>query len=144
MHADQGHTHIHEHDHEHSHSHAHAHSHEHSHEGTETKHDHSHEPQAVHSHDHGHDHEHGHSHDHGHGHTHSHESAGGTPPEAKKALALLNYMLSHNRQHTAELQAAGKTLGSGAAAQALADAVHYYEHGNEKLQQTLNLLGKGE
>ena len=50
----------------------------------------------CHEHDHDHDHDHVHPHDHEHTHSHDHHS-----PE--EALALLTYMLGHNRHHAQEL-----------------------------------------
>ena len=50
----------------------------------------------CHEHDHDHDHDHVHPHDHEHTHSHDHHS-----PE--EALALLTYMLGHNRHHAEEL-----------------------------------------
>ena len=50
----------------------------------------------CHEYDHDHDHDHVHPHDHEHTHSHDHHS-----PE--EALALLTYMLGHNRHHAEEL-----------------------------------------
>lgn len=58
----------------------------------------------VHEHSHTHEHEHGghtHVHTHADGTTHSHSHASVSSPE--EALALLRYMLSHNRHHAEEL-----------------------------------------
>ena len=69
--------------------------------------DHEHE---VHEHDHEHTHSHehcGHSHTHTHAdgtthtHAHTHTHAAASSPE--EALALLKYMLDHNRHHAEEL-----------------------------------------
>ena len=65
----------------------------------------------------------------------------GARPKAG-VLALLTYMLDHNRHHADELhdichtlEAAGKTE----AAAALAEALHEYDHGNDKLEKALEL-----
>ena len=45
-------------------------------------------------------HEHEHDHDHAHhSHPHSHEHTGGKPMSNEEVLALLTYMLDHNRHH---------------------------------------------
>ena len=72
---------------------------------------------------HEHDHDHGHCHDHEHPHAHDAHS-----PE--ETLALLTYMLGHNRHHAEELQL-------------LHDAVVDFTLGNEKLEEALRIL-KGE
>ena len=49
-------------------------------------------------------HEHEHDHDHAHHcHPHSHEHTGDKPMSPEEVLALLNYMLDHNRHHADEL-----------------------------------------
>lgn len=110
------------HDHEHTHAdgttHTHAHTHEHGHEQ-----EHTHE----HTHPHTHDHEHPHSHDH-----HS--------PE--EALALLAYMVQHNRHHAEELHELAHSMDDDAA-QLIHDAILDFDLGNEKLDEALKLL-KGE
>ena len=58
----------------------------------------------IHEHSHTHEHEHGghtHVHTQADGTTHSHSHAAVSSPE--EALALLRYMLSHNRHHAEEL-----------------------------------------
>ena len=45
-------------------------------------------------------HEHEHDHDHAHHcHPHNHEHTGDKPMSPEEVLALLNYMLDHNRHH---------------------------------------------
>lgn len=78
---------------------------------------------------------HEHSH-HDHEHTHSH-----TSPE--ESLALLDYMLGHNRHHAQELHDLAHGLESDEAAQLIHDAVVDFEAGNEKLAEALAVL-KGE
>ena len=79
--------------------------------------------------DHIHDHDH-HHHDH-------------TSPE--ESLALLTYMLGHNRHHAEELHELAHSL-DGEAAQLIHDAVVDFELGNEKLAEALQILkeSKGE
>ena len=49
-------------------------------------------------------HEYEHDHDHAHHcHPHSHEHTGDKPMSPEEVLALLNYMLDHNRHHADEL-----------------------------------------
>ena len=107
--------------------------------------DHGHAHDHNHDHGHTHTHEHTHEHDHGHGHAHSHAHGGGSG-EVAKNIALLKYMLDHNRSHADELHDAGHKLEgiNVDAAQLISEAVHYFNHGNEKLQKAVELLDKGE
>lgn len=89
----------------------------------------------CHEHDHDHDHDHVHPHDHAHTHSHGHHS-----PE--EALALLTYMLGHNRHHAQELHELAHDV-DGEAQQLLHDAVVDFTLGNEKLEEALRIL-KGE
>lgn len=98
-----------------------------------------------HVHDHAHSHEHTHSHDHAHTHdhphTHSHEGGHG---DLAHNVALLSYMLDHNRHHAAELHDAAHGIehaGNSEAAELIHEAVHYFEHANEKLEAAIKLLG---
>jgi len=75
-----------------------------------------------------------HTHDHDH-HHHDHSS-----PE--ETLALLTYMLGHNRHHTQELHELAHGV-EGEAAALLHAAVADLEAGNEKLGRALAML-KGE
>lgn len=125
------------HSHEHEHEHAHKHEHEHQHGGDA----HSHE----HQHAHGHNHAHGHTHEQselsGHEHSHGGESA---PGSINENLALLNYMLDHNLHHSEDLHELCHGLeaaGSKEAAALVAEALHFYGHGNEKLAEAQKLLG---
>lgn len=81
---------------------------------------------------------HEHIHDHDHSHTHDH-----TSPE--ESLALLTYMLGHNRHHAEELHELAHNL-EDEAAQLIHDAVIDFELGNEKLAEALHILqeSKGE
>ena len=94
------------------------------------------EKAAVHSADHaGADAPHTHAHTHEHGHTHGQHS-----PE--EALALLAYMVQHNRHHAEELHELAHSV-EGEAAQLLHEAVVDLTVGNEKLAEALRIL-KGE
>ena len=84
---------------------------------------------------HEHDHEHGHGHDHEHPHVHDVHS-----PE--ETLALLTYMLGHNRHHAEELHELAHSMDDEAA-QLIHDAILDFNLGNEKLDEALKLL-KGE
>lgn len=75
-------------------------------------------------------------HTHGGGHTHS--FARGVSPE--KTLALLSYMLQHNREHTQELADLGIRLeqsGKAKAARQLKAATEEYERGNKNLEAAI-------
>ena len=98
------------------------------------------EKTAVHSADHAgadapHTHAHTHEHGHDHGHTHEHHS-----PE--ETIALLSYMVAHNRHHAEELHELAHSV-EGEAAQLLHEAVVDLTVGNEKLAEALRIL-KGE
>ena len=77
-----------------------------------------------------------------HCHPHSHEHSGDKPMSPEEVLALLNYMLDHNRHHADELHDICHALedeGKTEAAAALAEALHEYDHGNSKLEKALEL-----
>ena len=76
-----------------------------------------------------------HTHDHDHEHDHEHHS-----PE--EALALLTYMLGHNRHHAQELHELAHSV-DGEAAALLHEAVDELGRSNDTLEQALALL-KGE
>ena len=100
-------------------------------------HEHTHADGVTHTHPHTHDHCHEHTHDHDHGHEHTH--AQHSPEEA---LALLAYMVQHNRHHAEELHELAHSV-EGEAAQLLHEAVVDLTMGNEKLAEALRIL-KGE
>lgn len=92
--------------------------------------------QGVHTHEtEHHEHSHSHAHGHEHGHTHEHHS-----PE--ETVALLSYMVTHNRHHVDELHELAHSV-EGEAAQLLHEAVVDLTVGNEKLAESLRIL-KGE
>ena len=87
---------------------------------------------------------HEHAHEHACHHEHTHEGA----PElsAEHTLALMSYMLDHNRSHADELHNIAHALeaqGRHEAANLVGDAVHYFGHCNDKLEEALRLV-KGE
>ena len=113
------------------------------------EHEHTHADGTTHTHTHTHDHEH--CHEHAHCHDHDHDHAHHSPEEA---LALLAYMVQHNRHHAEELHELAhsmddetirkvRALLSSEKQQLLHDAVVDFTLGNEKLDEALKLL-KGE
>jgi len=89
---------------------------------------------------HEHTHDHGHPHDHEHPHEHGGEHK---PQSADENIALLKYMLEHNRHHGEDLHELYHSLeaaGNSEAAALVSEALHYYDHGNEKLADALKLL----
>ncbi len=78
-----------------------------------------------------------HTHDHEHPHEHHHEHT-----SAEETLALLTYMLGHNRHHAEELHELAHGV-EGEAADLLHGAVADLGSSNEKLARALALL-KGE
>ena len=93
------------------------------------------------SHNHEHTHADGTTHTHSHDHTqsHDHDHQHHSPEEA---LALLSYMVQHNRHHAEELHELAHSL-EDEPAQLLHDAILDFNLGNEKLDEALKLL-KGE
>ena len=105
--------------------------------------DHEHE---VHEHDHEHTHsqEHcGHSHTHTHAdgtthtHAHTHSHAAASSPE--EALALLKYMLDHNRHHAEELHDLGHCFDD-VVGDLIHDAVDKLGESNDLIEQALSLI----
>jgi len=92
--------------------------------------------------DYTHSHEHNHDHSHSHEHTHTHSHDHGAITDTAEILALLTYMIDHNRHHTEEIHDMAHGL-SGEPAELLHDAVVLFEDGTNKLDEALKLL-KGE
>lgn len=95
----------------------------------------------MHEHEHthadGHSHSHPHEHNHTHEHTHTHEHG------IAKEVALLSYMLEHNKQHAGELAQMGSKLsetGFAESAQLISDAVRDFDCANDKLSKALGLI----
>ena len=113
-------------------------------------HDHGHE---HHHHDHDcgcghdhHDHECGCGHDHGHDHHHHHEGCGcgcGGHDQPDENVAILTYMLDHNRHHALELKEIAahlRTVGKEEAAAQIEKGVEDFEKGNMRLSIALSLV----
>jgi hypothetical protein len=115
-----------EHDHEHTHADGTVHSHTHTHaDGTEHTHTHTHADGTEHTHTHAD------------GTTHTHSHAVASSPE--EALALLKYMLDHNRHHAEELHELAHSFDELTAGM-LHDAVDEMNEANTLIEQALTLL----
>lgn len=77
-----------------------------------------------------------HIHEHGHEHGHSHEHKAHSPEET---LALLAYMIEHNKHHAEELHELAHSAKADAAA-LIHEAVAAFDSGNEKLAKALEIL----
>ena len=98
------------------------------------EHDHSH----THSHDHcGHEHTHTHADGTTHSHSHTHSHAAASSPE--EAIALLKYMLDHNRHHEEEQHALSHCFDD-VAADLIHDAVDKLGESNDLIAQALSLI----
>ena len=83
-----------------------------------------------------------HTHTHDDEHCHCHEDH--NEHSANEDVALLKYMIEHNRHHGEDLHELFHTLdgaGKKEAAALVGEAMHFFDHGNEKLSAALNLLG---
>ncbi len=97
------------------------------------EHAHSHEHSCEHSHDHTHEH----THADGVTHTHSHSHDVAASPE--EALALLTYMLDHNRHHAEELHDIAHHFDS-VESDLIHDAVDKLGESNALIEQALSLI----
>ena len=83
-------------------------------------------------------------HDHSHGHEHQHEHLhDGGEINIEQTLALLKYMLEHNRHHAEELHDLAHQLngqGKEAAADHIHEAIHSFNEGNDLLEQALDAI----
>lgn len=89
-----------------------------------------------------------HSHEHAHEHVSGHHHEHGDTPELtpEQTLALMSYMLEHNRSHAEELHGVAHALehqGKPEAAKLVSEAVHWFGHCNDRLEEALRLV-KGE
>ena len=84
---------------------------------------------------------HTHSHEHAHDH-HDHHGAAEAPTSKEERLALLAYMVSHNKHHAEELAELAKGT-TGAATEALQKAIASFDAGNTQLEIALNLMKEG-
>ena len=85
---------------------------------------------------------HDHTHDHGHVHNHHHDHGAAQAMSPEETMALLTYMLDHNRHHADELHDivhALEDMGKPEAAKKLADALHYFDHCNEAMAEAVEL-----
>ena len=109
--------------------------------------DHEHE---VHEHDHAHTHEHehcGHTHTHTHAdgttHSHAHTHTHATASSPEEALALLKYMLDHNRHHAEELHDLAHSFDD-VTADLIHDAVDKLGESNDLIEQALSLISNAD
>ncbi|MEG2519045.1 MAG: hypothetical protein RSB65_05285, partial [Oscillospiraceae bacterium] len=73
-----------------------------------------------------------------HGHQHLKE------PSAEETVLLLGYMLDHNKHHGEDLHSIFHALehqDKAEAAALVSEAMHLFDHGNEKLAEALKLVG---
>ena len=87
----------------------------------------------------------GHGHEQAHEHAAHHEHTHPDSPELtpEQTLALMSYMLEHNRSHAEELHNIAHALeaqGRAGAAGIVGEAVHYFGHCNDKLEEALRLV----
>lgn len=80
-----------------------------------------------------------HTHDHPHPHDDHHHDHDHAPHSPEETLALLTYMVSHNRHHAQELHALAHSV-DGEASQLLHEAVVDLELGTEKLAEAVRVL----
>ena len=107
------------------------------------EHEHSHESGP---HDHEHDHDNGHSHGHDRGRGHIRVKGAEKPGAQEKDIALLCYMLEHNKQHSRELAEIGDRLtgaGLAQAAELIGSAVRQFDLANSDLEKAVALF-RGE
>ena len=112
-------------------------------------HDHHHDHECgCGGHDHHHDHECGCGHDHGHHHEHHehHEGCGcgcGGHEMPDENVAILTYMLDHNKHHALELKEIAahlRAVGKDEAAVQIEKGVEDFEKGNMRLSIALSLV----
>ncbi|MDR2570432.1 MAG: hypothetical protein LBD23_09070 [Oscillospiraceae bacterium] len=92
----------------------------------------------------GHSHTHSHDHSHDNGHSHDQEKTSGISP---KDIALLKYMLEHNKQHADELSATGSKIeatGMTDAANKIKAAVSHFSHANDELEKAIGIIEEGD
>ena len=97
----------------------------------------------MHDSNHAHEHPHEHSHTHDHEHVHSHEHSHGGFESPEQAVALMKYMLEHNRHHAEELHEVCHKLedmGRTSAAEKLGSALAAYHTGYDALAEALAAL----
>lgn len=91
---------------------------------------------------HVHEHDHGEAHTNGCCHEHTHEDIQNHGQD--ETVALLNYMIDHNKHHGEDLHEIYHSLedsGKTEAANLVHEAMHEYDHASEKLAEALKLIG---
>ena len=109
-------------------------------------HHHHHDHECCGGHDH-HDHECCGGHDHGHHHDHDHECGCGCGcgghEQVDENVAILTYMLDHNKHHALELKEIAahlRSVGKDEAAAQIEKGVEDFEKGNMRLSIALSLV----
>lgn len=109
-------------------------------------HHHHHDHECCGGHDH-HDHECCGGHDHGHHHDHDHECGCGCGcgghEQVDENVAILTYMLDHNKHHALELKEIAahlREVGKDEAAAQIEKGVEDFEKGNMRLSIALSLV----
>ena len=90
--------------------------------------------------------EHSHTHTHADGHTHTHASVSAFDSE-EQAIALMSYMLDHNKHHAEELHELSHKLEAGGkdeAAHLIDNALEKYYQGNDELAKALEAVKEGK
>ena len=93
-----------------------------------------------------HDHMHEHEHSHGASGPHVHGEVAAFDSD-EQAVALMSYMLDHNKHHAEELHELAHKLDNGGkdeAAHLIEHALEHYFAGNEELAKALESMKKGE
>jgi len=86
------------------------------------------------------------SHDHGDGHVHTHGEVTAFD-SMEQAIALMSYMLEHNKHHAEELHELSHKLeasGKDVSAMLIDTALDQYYAGNAELEKALNTLKEGK
>ena len=116
--------------------------------GHDHEHHHHHDHECCGGHDH-HDHECCGEHDHGHHHHHDHDHECGCGcgcgghEQVDENVAILTYMLDHNKHHALELKEIAahlRTVGKEEAAAQIEKGVEDFEKGNMRLSIALSLV----
>ena len=116
--------------------------------GHDHEHHHHHDHECCGGHDH-HDHECCGGHDHGHHHHHDHDHECGCGcgcgghEQVDENVAILTYMLDHNKHHALELKEIAahlKSVGKDEAAAQIEKGVEDFEKGNMRLSIALSLV----
>lgn len=109
----------------------------------EMNHEHTHEHEHAHGHTHEHTHADGTTHTHEHTHGGDHQHTHGTEGSAREeAVALLSYMVDHNRHHAEELHELAHSFDEETAG-LIHEALKDLNAGNDKLAKALEAVKKG-